>query len=137
MSYSDTIEPLYVVDTHALIWWLTNKAKLTPRTIRIFEAAEKGQTRLVVSAISIAEMYYANQKNKWFVDFSKVYTALNAASYIRLVPFAAKHVLNFDLNTAVPEMHDRIIAGVARRLAAPLITSDPLIVAAGIVTIVW
>jgi hypothetical protein len=40
-------------------------------------------------------------------------------------------------DAAVQEMHDRIIAGVARRLGAPLISSDPLIAASGIVTIEW
>ena len=49
----------------------------------------------------------------------------------------ADDVLDFQQTAAVPEMHDRIIAGVARRLRAPLIASDPLIIAANIVTIVW
>jgi len=34
-------------------------------------------------------------------------------------------------------MHDRIIAGISRRLNAPLIASDPKIVEAGVAEIVW
>jgi hypothetical protein len=34
-------------------------------------------------------------------------------------------------------MHDRIVTGLARRIGAPLLTSDPLILAAKLVDIVW
>ena len=51
--------------------------------------------------------------------------------------FEAEHVLSFTEDQDIPEMHDRIIAGLARRLAAPLIASDPKIVEAGLITVVW
>lgn len=47
--------------------------------------------------------------------------------FIRFMPFDPVHVPNFMQDVFVPKMHDRIISGVARRLGAPLITSDPLI----------
>jgi hypothetical protein len=46
-------------------------------------------------------------------------------------------VLNFDAESAVPEMHDRIITWLARRLGAPLLTHDPQITASNLVQIVW
>lgn len=46
-------------------------------------------------------------------------------------------VLDFDRDHQVPEMHDRIIVGLSRRLGAPLIASDPKIVLAGLTSIVW
>jgi PIN domain nuclease of toxin-antitoxin system len=58
-----TLEPLYIVDTHALIWYLTDDRKLGKQASAIFAAAERGETQLVVSAIVVAEMYYANKKN--------------------------------------------------------------------------
>ena len=53
------------------------------------------------------------------------------------MPVDHTHIPDFMQDVAVPEMHDRVIAGVARRLGAPLITSDPLIIAANLVKIVW
>lgn len=50
-------EPVYVVDTHALIWYLIGSKSLSDRARAIFLAAERGETRLHISAISIAEMY--------------------------------------------------------------------------------
>jgi hypothetical protein len=84
-----------------------------------------------------AELYYANQKNNWFTDFAQLFQDLKSKPYFRFVPFTADSVLDFSSNKSVPEMHDRIIGGLAKRLDAPLITIDPLITAAGLVEIVW
>jgi PIN domain nuclease of toxin-antitoxin system len=132
-----TLEPLYVLDTNVLIWWLTDKARLKINARTVFEAAERGETLLVVPSIVVAEMYFANQKNHRFTNFSKVYVALKAAPFMRFAAFTARQVLNFDRDAGVPEMHDRIIVGLARRLGVPLVTSDSIITASGIVKVVW
>ena len=134
---SSTIEPLYVVDTHALIWFLLDDKKLGRRAKSIFQAAEQHQTLLVVSAIVLAELFYANAKFGWFADFGALFLDLSSKTYLRFVPFDPTHVLQFTTDAAVPEMHDRIIAGLASRLKAPLLTSDPLIRSSGVVTVVW
>lgn len=130
-------EPLYVVDTHALIWYLQNDKKLSVRAKALFEAAEQNQTMLIVSAIVLAELYYANGKFQWFPDFTVLYADLISKPYLRFVPLDHQHVLDFDRDYLVPEMHDRTIIGLARRLNAPLITTDPLITRANPVMIEW
>jgi predicted nucleic acid-binding protein len=103
----------------------------------IFNAAEQGLTRLIISSIVIAELYYANGKGKLFPDFEETYQQLKTKPYFRFVAFEDEDVLDFDRDVAVPEMHDRIITGLARRIGAPLVTSDPKITAANLVTIIW
>jgi len=138
MSFSGTrIEPLYVTDTHALIWYLTNDKKLGKQASVVFTAAERGETRIIISAVVVAELYYANQKNNWFPDFNQLYHDLMAKPQFRFVPLVPDHILDFTRDRAVPEMHDRIIAGLARRLGAPLLARDPQIIAAHIAQIVW
>lgn len=136
-SLGTTIEAAYVVDTHALIWYLRGSDLLSATAYAIFRAAERGGTRLCISSISVAEMYYANRKYGWFPDFDAMYKSLKQKPYIRLVSFSADDVLDFDTDERVPEMHDRIIAGLSRRLAAPLITSDSTIRAVHVGTIIW
>jgi PIN domain nuclease of toxin-antitoxin system len=131
------IEPIYVIDTHALIWYLLNDPKLGSAAKSVFQSAEQHQTLLVVSAIVLAEFYFANAKNKWFPDFAKVYSDLIGKPFLQFVSFDHTHVIDFVLDASIPEMHDRIIAGIARRLNAPLITSDPQIIASGVATTVW
>ena len=128
---------MYVADTNALIWYLTTNKKLSKRAASIFSAAENGETRICISAVVIAEMYYADKKWGLFEDFAQMYADLKAKPYFRFVPLIADDVLDFDKDSVVPEMHDRIISGVARRLGSPLLTADPQIMAAGIVTVVW
>jgi PIN domain nuclease of toxin-antitoxin system len=130
------IEPLYVVDTHALIWYLQGSHRLGPQAHAVFQAAELGQTRILVSAIVLAEMYYVNQKHGIFSDFPTTYRDIVRQPYFRLVPFVSDDVLDFSRDDDVPEMHDRMIAGLARRLNAPIITVDSAIAqSSGIVTI--
>jgi PIN domain nuclease of toxin-antitoxin system len=136
-SSTITIESAYVVDTHALIWYLTGHKKLSKQAAQIFAAAERGETRLIVSAIVIAELYYANQKNKWFPDFSTLYGLIKTKPYYRFLAFRADKVQDFDYDISIPEMHDRIVAGLARRLNVPLLTSDPLIIDAKVVRTIW
>ena len=132
-----TIEPMYVVDTHALIWYLTTDKKLGANARQIFRAAEQGDTLLILPAIMLAELYYANGKHNWFSDFNAVYQRISSQPYFQLLPLEPQHIIEFAQDMAVPEMHDRIITGVARRLQAPMLTSDPLIIKANIVSTVW
>lgn len=126
-----------MVDTNALIWYLMDDSKLGRQAGEVFSAAERGETRLVIPAIVMAELYYADKKFSLFADFRGVFHRLQAAPYVRFLAFEAEQVLDFDRDKDVPEMHDRIIAGIARRLNAPLIASDSKIVEAGVAEIVW
>lgn len=117
MTSSTIIEPIYVVDTNALIWYLTSDPKLNTQVMSIFKSAEKGDCRLYVSAISLAEMYYADKKWGLFQDYRAIYASLKTKPYFRMVNFRADNVLDFDQDYHVPEMHDRIITGLARRKA--------------------
>lgn len=124
MNFLEMNEKVYVADTHLLIWYLTKNKKLSSAGLEIFAAAERGEARIYVSSISIAETY----------------AEIKAKPYIRIIEFSGDEVLEFDALSAIPEMHDRIIVGLAKRLGAPLITADEKIVAAGVVPavqIVW
>lgn len=134
---STTLEPLYVLDTHALIWYLKADPKLSPLALSICQAAEQKQTTLVVSVISLAEMYYVHQKKPLFADFSLLYRQLKVRPYLVFEPLLADHVLDLQKDAAIPEMHDRIIGGLARRLNAPLLSNDLQIQAAQVVQVIW
>jgi len=116
---------------------LTGDKRLGSQASLIFKAAERGETQIVISAIVIAEMYYANKKTPLFADFQLTYRTIKAKPQYQLEPFISDHVSDFDQDMAVPEMHDRIIAGLAKRLGTPLLTADPVIIKANIAMVVW
>lgn len=131
------LEPLYVVDTNVLLWHLTQSMRLSARVSMILAAAERGETSLVVSAIVLAELYYANRKFGLFADFAQVYARLASLPYIQFAPFDPEAVLRFAEDEVIPEMHDRIIFGLARHIGAPLLTSDQVLRQAASVVTVW
>ena len=134
---TDEIQELHVADTNAIIWYLTNRQRLSPKALAIFEAAERGETFIMVSVISIAELYFWNQKHRAFTSFSELKQRLVDLVFFQFVAMNLDDIDDFDQDSNIPEMHDRIITGVARRLQAPLITSDLTIRASTIVTSVW
>ncbi len=132
-----TFESAYVIDTNALYWYLTGDKKLTANAKAVIGAAEQGQTLLYISVISLAELYWILQKKPLAQAFAQIYAEMKAKPYFEFVGLEPDQVLDFTQDAAIPEMHDRIIVGIARRLKAPLITSDTAIDTANIVKIVW
>lgn len=134
---SANFSPRYVTDTHALVWYLQGDSRLSPTVKQIMDAAQSGHTRIIVSAIVLAEMYWIHQKRPLTTAFSTIYSSLEQNPGFRFVPLDAAHILDFAQDAAVNEMHDRIIVGLARRLQAPLLSRDVNITQAGIVTCIW
>jgi PIN domain nuclease of toxin-antitoxin system len=128
---------LYVADTHALFWYLTASPRLSQSARLGFDEGARGEALIYVPAIVLAELYYLNQKFGQPLDFVKEYARLEESGQFVMVEFAPSDVLGFDQDVAVPEMHDRIVVGLARRLGAACITRDPLIVNSGLVSVVW
>jgi PIN domain nuclease of toxin-antitoxin system len=127
----------FVTDTHALYWYLAGMPQLSQAARASFDASSRGEARLLVPAIVLAELFYLNEKLGTPLDFASEFARLSAAPQIVFVPFDAEDVLGFAALQAVPEMHDRIIAGVALSRGCPCITRDPAIAAAGIVQTIW
>lgn len=136
-SPTTPIETHYVIDTHVLIWYLAEPTKLSARAKEILEASERDEAQIIIPAIVLAELYFWNGKFKVFADFRKLYEELRSQSRFDFVSFEPHDVLDFEANASVPEMHDRIIAGLAKRLNVPLLTADPLVHAAGITKLAW
>lgn len=127
----------YVTDTHSLLWYLTTHTSLGKNATVAFEEAKNGLALIYIPAIVIAEIYYLNRKRNYIKDFPADFQRIKQSGQFILVPFEADDVLDFDKDSAVNEMHDRIIVGVARRLKAPILTVDRNIIMSGLVEIVW
>lgn len=127
----------YVVDTNALLGYITDSPKLSRRASQAFDEGARGQAILYLPAIVIAELYYANVKLGYPFDFEETYRQISAASQFVLLPFEAEDVLAFDACAAVPEMHDRMIVAAARKFDAGCITTDTAIERSGLVKVIW
>ncbi len=127
----------YVADTHAIFWYLVDSPRLSNAASTIFDKADAGGAVIYLPAIVLAELYFLNEKVGRPLDFTREFERLRQSGQFILVDFAAQDVLDFDLDANVPEMHDRMIAGMARWLNAPCLTCDRQITASGVVATIW
>lgn len=127
----------YVTDTHALLWYLINSKSMGKNAAAAFDEAKNGSALIYIPAIVLAEIYYLNLKRKYITDFASDFERIKRSGQFILVPFEADDVLDFDKDSSVTEMHDRMIVGVARRMNVPMLTKDRDIAMSGLVDIVW
>lgn len=127
----------YVADTHSLLWHLSNYPRLGRNAANAFEEAGLGNALIHIPAIVLAELFYLNVKLKKPIDFAAKFAELEQAPQFVLTPLDPEDILDFDRDSAVSEMHDRMIVGLARRLGCPLLTVDRNITESGAVDVVW
>lgn len=127
----------YVADTHALYWYLLASPRLRDLALEAFKEALAGAAEIHVPAIVLAELHFLNEKVGRPIDFGETFVRLSEARQFVLHPFEPTDVLDFDADSTVSEMHDRMIVGLARRLGAVLITRDTIIVGSAVVTTTW
>ena len=127
----------YVVDTHALFWYLTDFPKLGKNASLAFDEAKAGNALIHIPAIVLAELYYLNVKLGLPVDFSTHFKELEESEQFVLTSLEPEDILSFDRDSTVSEMHDRMVVGLARRLNAACLTADQNIVASRLVKVIW
>ncbi len=54
----------FVADTHALLWWFVNSAKISQKASEIFVKCEQGENVIFVPSIVIAEAISIFDKKK-------------------------------------------------------------------------
>jgi len=116
--------PVYLIDTHALYWYMTNNPRLPKRVQDIFDDAEAGRSSLLISHIVLAELFYVLKKHKQADHFLGLVGRMQSSAAYRMEPLAFEDVLELPNFDDVPEMHDRLIAIQAKRLGAVVVTKD-------------
>ena len=127
----------FVVDTHALWWYLRSPERLSPAASAVFRLAETGNATIVVPAIAVAELYYLSVKLGQAVSPSDLLYALAGVSGIELSDLGRSQLEWLDGFPEIPEMHDRLIAAEAAALKAPLVTRDGMLLDSHQIDTVW
>jgi len=130
----------YVVDAHALIWYLVGSPRLG---VSARAAMQDSANVLYLPVIALAEACWAVERGKTVIpSVADLLADVDADSRLVLVPLD-RITLDISLTlTAVREMHDRQIVATALHLASTgasvaLLTCDGNISASGLVPIVW
>jgi PIN domain nuclease of toxin-antitoxin system len=129
--------PVYIADTHSLVWYFHEPKRLPSAAARAFAAIASGQARLIVPVIVLAELIWIAHKGRVNVDIDDVIRRLQASPQVEIRPLEFSRVLDLRRYTAVTEMHDRLIVAEAAAQGASLITSGEEISAVSLVPCVW
>lgn len=120
-------EPLIVLDTHALVWWLDGDRRLSARAVRAIKTALRSGP-VAASAISVMEIATAVRRDRlqlrtsldqWLAD-------LRALPELHVEPVTAEIAAlagSFD-GVMHGDPADRLIAATAKTLGAKLVTAD-------------
>ena len=126
----------FITDTMALILRL-EKRKLGQNAKTIFISAERGEVKLIIPTMVLAELCYLSEKKRietTFKDFKK-YRFKHKSIVIEWI---TEEIIEktFEIDD-IPELHDRIIAGTALKSGIELITNDPVISCSRYVKVIW
>jgi len=132
--------PRAVADTHTVVWYLYDDARLSPTARTWIEDAAAADEQIAISTITLAEMVYLIEKGRIdTIALTRLLTALDAADAVLVeVPFD-RHVaqaMTRVARTEVPDLPDRIIAATALYLGIPVISRDRKIQKSSLTT-VW
>jgi PIN domain nuclease of toxin-antitoxin system len=129
-----------VLDTHTLVWWVTNDAELSEKAKKAIER-ERAGGEIVISAISAWEI--AMLVDRGTLAFSMdIDSWLSTVREIPRVRFAPVDVDVAVKSAQLPGVFhkdpaDRMIVATARKFAAPLVTKDLKIRAYAHVKTIW
>jgi len=129
--------PLYVTDSHSLIWYLLDSPKLSLNASEVFKTVEQGNGKLLIPAIVIAEIIFIVQSGKVEADLDSLLLKIQESDNFQISPLGLDQLICLKEQTEIPEMHDRFIACKALLHKAKIITKDKEIKNSGVAEVIW
>jgi PIN domain nuclease of toxin-antitoxin system len=129
--------PLYVTDSHSLIWYLLDSPKLSFNANKVFKKIEDGKAQLLIPAIVVAEIIYIVQSGKVQADLDILLLRVQESDNFQISPLGLDELICLKEQTEIPEMHDRFIVCEALLNKAKIITKDKVVKDSGVVEVVW
>jgi PIN domain nuclease of toxin-antitoxin system len=131
----------YVIDTHAWVWQMFHPKKLGTAAARVLSAADRGEARIHIPAVMLAEfLMIANKRrveNLTPEIVPQVIFAVRTRPSYSFEPLTPELVLASQSYGAVPDIFDRLVVAEACLRGVPVITRDPEIHAAGLAPVIW
>jgi PIN domain nuclease of toxin-antitoxin system len=129
----------YLLDTHIMIWWLTDDRKLSKGHARLLERSEQSGTAVGLSAMSLWEIAKLVERGRieltQSVDDSL--EQLETSAFVSILPLTGRVALESTRLGA--RFHadpiDQIIVATARCQGLTLLTVDERIIESGVVAI--
>ena len=117
----------FVVDTHAILWFIAKDNKLSSGAHSILVQAEQEKVEIFVSTIVFAELLYICEKGKAPVPLETIIKNLISNKGFTVVPFDFSIFEKMLILPKELDIHDRIIAATAKLYNARIISKDHIL----------
>jgi predicted nucleic acid-binding protein len=114
----------YLADTVAIVRHLRRHPALGPQAAQILRDADTGEHHIYLSAITLMEVLYLSEAKRVDVHLGELIRHVSGSANYEIVPVNTDVVLAAADVDDVPELHDRIIVGTAKRLGVQILTGD-------------
>ena len=124
----------YVVDTHALTWYLDDDPRLGSQAEAVLDNAD---VRVIIPAIVLAEIKYLAHKGRLTQSLDEVLRVINSDPRYTIYPVDLSVVSKAPLGL---DIHDSLIVGTAlvqREAITAILTQDEAITSSGLVPTLW
>lgn len=127
----------YVLDTHALVWYLTGDARLGAAAQRILN---DGNNQLIIPAIVLAEAKHIADRKRVPVPFSEIIQAIVSMPQCIVLPL---DIFTVSRLPAELDIHDSLIVATALYCQdffddeIAVLTNDLTITHSGLVQVIW
>jgi PIN domain nuclease of toxin-antitoxin system len=127
----------YVLDTHALLWYLARPKRLGKDAGRALRQVDRGNAQAWIPAIVAVELSMLRENRKSSIGLPELETTLKRNSMLAMLPTDLSQAQEFALLSGLRDPFDRLIVAAARASQSKLITADAAITASGLVEVVW
>jgi PIN domain nuclease of toxin-antitoxin system len=130
----------YVLDTHALIWYLEGNRKLSAKVKAVMDDLDN---ELILPIIALVEAAHIVERGRTSIpSVSDLLDGVNAAPHVELQELTWQVFEQSLTAISIPEIHDRLIVSAALYLQTQghtisLVTKDGTISTAAIVDVLW
>lgn len=127
----------YVVDTHALAWFISDDKRLSFKAKEILSQAENGEVKVLIPTLVMAELTHIAQKGRVSVTIDELLNEINQGEGFTIVAF---DLPIFQKMLTLPQhwdIHDLIIAATASYYQSTLITRDQILASFPNLKTIW
>ena len=126
----------YVADTIAITRFISHPNRLGKRALVILREADSGNSKIILSIISLVEIMYLSEKGRLKFKLKDVLEKVDTHEYFQIIDLDRSILLEAQ-NIQNLELHDRLIVATAKHLELPLLTCDQDIKSANLIETIW